>query len=174
MTAPSLAAAIREAEEWLTRYDDAVPSIPPGSADPPEVRLLRALLAALPGETPAPQPTPSPVSPADTLPPEVEEAAEALVAGFPAFKDPCTPEELGVVGNYVHVTVGQVRRLRAALSAAPAGPAPALTEAVREAKEAFRLEMQEAYWIDDVEHFGVRATGAKLLAALDAAQKGGR
>lgn len=38
--------ARRRAEEWLTRYDDAVPSIPPGSADTPEVRLLRALLAA--------------------------------------------------------------------------------------------------------------------------------
>ena len=49
MTAPSLAAAIREAEEWLTRYDGAVPAIPPGSADPPEVRLLRSLLAAGPG-----------------------------------------------------------------------------------------------------------------------------
>lgn len=81
MTAPSLAAAIREAEEWLTRYDDAVPSIPPGSADPPEVRLLRSLLAALPGETPAPQPTPEPVSPAYTLPPEVAEAAEDVVRG---------------------------------------------------------------------------------------------
>lgn len=45
-----LADARRRAEEWLTRYDDAVPSIPPGSADPPEVRILRALLAALTAE----------------------------------------------------------------------------------------------------------------------------
>lgn len=37
MADDKLPAAIREAEEWLTRYDGAVPAIPPGSADPPEV-----------------------------------------------------------------------------------------------------------------------------------------
>lgn len=42
--------ARRRAEEWLTRYDSAVPSIPLGSADPPEVRLLRSLLAAITAE----------------------------------------------------------------------------------------------------------------------------
>jgi len=50
MADDKLPAAIREAEEWLTRYDGAVSAIPPGSADPPEVRLLRSLLAALTAE----------------------------------------------------------------------------------------------------------------------------
>ena len=50
MADDKLAAAIREAEEWLAHYDDTVAAVPPGSADPPEVRLLRALLAALPAE----------------------------------------------------------------------------------------------------------------------------
>lgn len=46
---------------------------------------IAALLAALPGETPAPQPTPEPVSPAYTLPPSVEAAAEALVAAVRGY-----------------------------------------------------------------------------------------
>lgn len=42
----ALAAARREAEEWLAGYDDTVAALPPGRVDTPEVRLLRALLAA--------------------------------------------------------------------------------------------------------------------------------
>ena len=57
MADDKLAAAIREAEEWLAHYDDTVAAVPPGSADPPEVRLLRA------------------------LPPSVEAAAEDVVRG---------------------------------------------------------------------------------------------
>lgn len=55
MTAPSLAAAVREAEEYLHLWDRGAYAQSDG------IRILRSLLAALPaeGEPPAPQPAPT-------------------------------------------------------------------------------------------------------------------
>lgn len=53
---------------------------------------------------------------------DVAEAAKRALDGFPPYADPMTPEELGVDGRYVRLTVGDVRRLQRALSALALGP----------------------------------------------------
>jgi hypothetical protein len=117
---------------------------------------------ALGGRKRKPLPAPAPSSPPPPASEAVREAAENLRVSLDAFrKGFATLPHLAACAD----------TLLAALSTSGAGVIKdsLSTDEVRNAADALRFEMEDTYWVDSIEHFGVRDAVAKLLVVLDAA-----